>query len=373
MRVKYTTPFRYELIVFLTISLFLGAQAAYCSEGQLSLQAREHPEWLDKSIILIDGKKYTFDTLPEKLSDGPHTIQCCYEKWVFKKTVHIKPGQTNMVFVKFQEKSNALRGKVRGKIVLEEVPSNFLDRLSRPKMDSARITIDGEEYKYNQFPLHLSQGTYTVICTYNDKYFEKTFKVTPGQTTNIKVKWEQTASDDMKPGMEGQTRPGTVVITIHPPSAHDGATLWVESSDEIAPTTYNAKRLSLPVGSYRVYATAKGYLKSDTEFVTVPSGDFIDLSLSLEKDPHGILKISISPDSAAYKAKIHLKNLTTGKIEDYPYKESGRELIKGDYAVSVSARGYKTFVMQKVTVPSGEREVKISISLKRQTPWAVDF
>jgi hypothetical protein len=273
---KDTISVRYgSIICGLLFPLFFEIQFVCCSDGGLTLRCSDHPEWLDLAAITIDDKPYAFDTLPERLSAGSHFIKCRYRNWIFKQAVDIQVGQNNIIYV--QEKPP--RYKIEpGK-----------EGNTRPGTVNVVIEPLSVQEKANIWVTSL----YTKVLT---QYEEKKFSLPPGD-----YQIDAIAEGYLIAGRNVVTVPsggyvnlklfleedyGILKINISPHEATNTAKIH---SKELAAEKkkkedcpYEQTGLKFKKGEYEVYVSAKGYVKSAVEKVTVPPGRQVTISITLK-------------------------------------------------------------------------------------------
>jgi len=289
---------QYQIIFF----LIFGVQIAYSSEAVFSLESKDHADWLFKSDIFIDGEKYSFLELPDKLPIGKHTVKCLFEIWIAEKTFNIHPRQTNIIKIQF-EKNNAIAPP---KIQVTPIVSSPVPVL---------ITPDSTDE-------NLPEG-----------------RTRPG-ILNISIYPEEIQEES--------------VVMIRALSGNND----YEKKEK--------KELELQQGLYEIYADSKGYIASEPKIITVTSGYTAPVRLFLAEKPKGILKINFAgmPSSDVNNVIIHLKKNDTDNKIYLSYDEEGYKLPKGDYKINVFAVGYKPY-KGLVSIPSKEKIKNIFLHLQR--------
>jgi hypothetical protein len=297
---KDTISVRYgSIICGLLFPLFFEIQFVCCSDGGLTLRCSDHPEWLDLAAITIDDKPYAFDTLPERLSAGSHFIKCRYRNWIFKQAVDIQVGQNNIIYVKFQKKQCA-----SDKITVDETKTINIERQEKPpryKIEPGKegntrpgtVNVVIEPLSVQEKANIWVTSLYTKVLT---QYEEKKFSLPPGD-----YQIDAIAEGYLIAGRNVVTVPsggyvnlklfleedyGILKINISPHEATNTAKIH---SKELAAEKkkkedcpYEQTGLKFKKGEYEVYVSAKGYVKSAVEKVTVPPGRQVTISITLK-------------------------------------------------------------------------------------------
>jgi len=256
--------------VFFIIFILSGVQSTFCAEGMLSLSCKKHPEWLDQAVIKIDGISYKFDELEQMsgLPSGHHTIECIYDnKWIFIKSVDIKPNQNNIVNVKFEPRKNSIQQGQSDIKPGEEgcsrpVPVTISFTPSHATLWVKQIYPSRENEFKPYTKKELSPGDYQIYASAEGYITSEIKKFSVPCKGHVTLDFNSLKKEDPY---------GTLKISIKPGSAERDAIIYFKNLDtgDKYKHSYQKRGYKLLKGRYEYYVSADGYKTSETRKITI--------------------------------------------------------------------------------------------------------